>query len=86
MTFWKEGTRPFSPAFWRDVRREKRRLRFDQEQGHAWIWITSENLAECARCGDRTPTIDLGADLRFVADRDVFEERRESLLRREGLL
>jgi hypothetical protein len=85
MTFWKEGTIPLSPAFWRSVRKEKRRLRRDQKRGHSWIWIESENLGECARCGDRTDAIRAGDMFYFVADREVFEERRKIILKAERL-
>jgi len=83
MTFWPEGSKPFSPKFWREVRREKRRLKRDRKLGHGWIWMMSKNLGECFRCGDRTDRIVAGDDVRFVSSWEEFEDLRDRLLKEE---
>jgi len=81
MTFWPEGTKPFSPKFWREVRAEKKRLRRDRLLGHFWLWILSEDIGECFRCGDRTDKLVALDTFSFVADREEFE--KEKAWRRE---
>lgn len=83
MSFWAEGSRPFSLRFWRQVRRERRRLQRDRHLGHFWLWIASENLAECFRCGDRTDRLVATDSFKFVRDREEFDELRDRLLREE---
>jgi len=82
VTFWSEGSRPFSLKFWGEVRRERRRLKRDRKLGHGWIWIESENLGECYRCGDRSPSLTTG-EFRIAPDRDGFDYLKERLLAEE---
>lgn len=74
----------WSPKYWRAVRLEGRRLSRDQRDGHGWIWIRSESVAECYRCGDRITA--MPADSHLALNRPEFELIKGHYLNEEGLL
>jgi hypothetical protein len=73
----------FSWKYWREVRRESRRLKVDRREGHGWIWIRAEEIAECYRCGNRV--VHQPANSQLVFDRTEFELAKCHFLSEEGL-